>query len=76
MQILNVDRDFNDIGVAKFTVKYFVVKNGLPSAKSREVLAAWNPPKEWGRLTPAMAGSAIHLCCLFCSVLDCVLSFV
>ncbi|KAG0631787.1 hypothetical protein M758_1G279100 [Ceratodon purpureus] len=47
--VLNVDRDFNDIGVAKFTVKSFVVRNGLPSAKSSTVLAAWNPPKEWGR---------------------------
>ncbi|XP_024390151.1 protein SABRE isoform X3 [Physcomitrium patens] len=46
---LNVDRDFKDVGVAKFTVKSFVVKNNLPSAKLNTVLAAWNPPKEWGR---------------------------
>lgn len=44
-----VDRDFKDIGEATFTVKSFVVRNGLPSAKSNTVLAAWNPPKEWGR---------------------------
>lgn len=44
-----VDRDFHDIGVAKFTIKSFVVKNGLHNAKSNTVLAAWNPPGEWGR---------------------------
>ena len=47
MHLLNVDRDFKDIGVAKFTVKTFVVRNGLQNAKSNRVLAAWNPPKEW-----------------------------
>ncbi|KAJ7565154.1 hypothetical protein O6H91_02G050400 [Diphasiastrum complanatum] len=47
--ILNVDRGFDDIGVARFTVKSFVAKNCLPSAKSNVVLSAWNPPKEWGR---------------------------
>lgn len=49
MQKLNVDRDFKDIGVAEFTVKSFEVKNLLPNAKSKTVLAAWNPPKERGR---------------------------
>jgi len=51
MQKLNVDRDFKDIGVAEFTVKSFEVRNLLPNAKSKTVLAAWNPPKERGRLT-------------------------
>ncbi|CAM6099053.1 unnamed protein product [Calypogeia fissa] len=47
--ILNVDRDFNDIGVARFTTKWFAVKNCLPGAKSDTVLSPWNPPAEWGR---------------------------
>jgi hypothetical protein len=47
--ILNVDRDFEDIGVARFTVRSFIVKNGLAGAKSNTVLCAWNPPAEWGR---------------------------
>jgi hypothetical protein len=46
---LNVDRDFEDIGVARFTVRSFIVKNGLAGAKSNTVLCAWNPPAEWGR---------------------------
>ncbi|EFJ28828.1 hypothetical protein SELMODRAFT_146641 [Selaginella moellendorffii] len=46
--ILNVDRDFNNVGVARFTTKSFVVKNCVRLAKSN-VLSAWNPPAEWGR---------------------------
>jgi hypothetical protein len=49
LQILMVDRDFKDIGVARFTIKSFVVKNCLPGAKLDTVLSAWNPPTEWGR---------------------------
>lgn len=47
--ILNVDRDFNEVGIAQLTGKEFVVKNCLPNSKSSTVLSAWNPPKEWGR---------------------------
>ncbi|KAJ9545445.1 hypothetical protein OSB04_025152 [Centaurea solstitialis] len=43
------DRDYKDIGVARFTIKYCVVKNCLPNAKSDTLLAAWNPPSEWGK---------------------------
>ncbi|XP_071713691.1 protein SABRE-like [Rutidosis leptorrhynchoides] len=47
--IYDFDRDYKDIGVARFTIKYCVVKNCLPNAKSDTLLAAWNPPAEWGR---------------------------
>lgn len=47
--ILNVDRDYKDVGVAEFTTRSFVVRNCLPNAKSDMLLSAWNPPSEWGR---------------------------
>lgn len=47
--ILNVDRDYHEVGIAQFTAKHFVVKNCLRNAKSSTVLSAWNPPTEWGR---------------------------
>lgn len=49
MQIYDFDRDYKDVGVAKFTTKYFVVRNCLPNAKSDMLLSAWNPPTEWGK---------------------------
>lgn len=49
MQIYDFDRDYKDIGVARFTTKYFVVRNCLPNAKSDMLLSAWNPPPEWGK---------------------------
>ncbi|KAL4556533.1 hypothetical protein LXL04_039189 [Taraxacum kok-saghyz] len=48
-EIYDFDRDYKDIGVARFTIKYCVVKNCLPNAKSDTLLAAWNPPSEWGK---------------------------
>ncbi|KNA17373.1 hypothetical protein SOVF_080580 [Spinacia oleracea] len=42
-------RDYKDVGVARFTTKYLVVKNCLPNAKSDMLLSAWNPPPEWGK---------------------------
>lgn len=47
--IYDFDRDYMDVGVAKFTTKYFVVRNCLPNAKSDMLLSAWNPPSEWGK---------------------------
>lgn len=47
--ILNVDRDYKDVGVAEFTTRSFVVRNCLANAKSDMLLSAWNPPLEWGR---------------------------
>ncbi|XP_057820697.1 protein SABRE isoform X2 [Cryptomeria japonica] len=47
--ILNVDRDYKDVGVAEFATRSFVVRNCLANAKSDVVLSAWNPPTEWGR---------------------------
>ncbi|KAL7583710.1 hypothetical protein Lser_V15G44672 [Lactuca serriola] len=47
--IYDFDRDYKDIGVARFTIKCCVVKNCLPNAKSDTLLAAWNPPSEWGK---------------------------
>lgn len=51
--ILNVDRDFNDQGVASFTMKSFIVQDCLQTTKLNAVhaslLSAWNPPAEWGR---------------------------
>lgn len=49
MQIYDFDRDYKDVGVAKFTTKYFVVRNCLPNAKSDMLLSAWNAPAEWGK---------------------------
>nr|GMD61449.1 hypersensitive to pi starvation 4 [Ipomoea batatas] len=46
--IYDFDRDYKDVGVARFTTKYFVVRNCLPNAKSDMLLSAWNPP-EWGK---------------------------
>ncbi|KAL9665175.1 hypothetical protein QQ045_020586 [Rhodiola kirilowii] len=43
------NRDYNDVGVARFTTKFFVVRNCLPNPKSSMVLSAWNPPPEWGK---------------------------
>ncbi|KAF5818651.1 putative FMP27, GFWDK domain-containing protein [Helianthus annuus] len=43
------DRDYKDVGLARFTTKYFVVRNCLPNAKSDMLLSAWNPPPEWGK---------------------------
>lgn len=47
--IYDFDRDYKDVGVARFTTKYFVVRNCLPHAKSDMLLSAWSPPPEWGR---------------------------
>ncbi|KAF9603303.1 hypothetical protein IFM89_034652 [Coptis chinensis] len=47
--IYDFDRDYKDVGVAKFTTKAFVVRNCLPNAKSDMLLSAWNPPSEWGK---------------------------
>ncbi|KAL6527291.1 hypothetical protein OROGR_016381 [Orobanche gracilis] len=47
--IYDFDRDYKDVGVARFTTKYFVVRNCLPNAKSDMLLCAWNPPSEWGK---------------------------
>ncbi|KAA8538196.1 hypothetical protein F0562_027804 [Nyssa sinensis] len=41
------DRDYKDVGVARFTTKSFVVRNCLPNANM--LLSAWNPPSEWGK---------------------------
>jgi len=48
-QIYHFDRDYKDIGVARFTIKNFAVKNGLPNAKCDTLLAPWSPPSEWGK---------------------------
>lgn len=53
MQIYDYDRDYKDIGVSRFTTKFFVVRNCLPNAKSDMVLSAWNPPSEWGKYVSA-----------------------
>ncbi|OAY71523.1 Protein SABRE [Ananas comosus] len=47
--IYDFDRDYKDIGVARFTTKSFVVRNCLPNAKSDMLLSAWNAPPEWGK---------------------------
>ncbi|CAH9065797.1 unnamed protein product [Cuscuta epithymum] len=47
--IYDFDRDYKDVGVAKFTIKFFVIRNCLPNAKCDMVLSAWNPPPEWGK---------------------------
>uniref|UniRef100_A0A1J3J5Z2 FMP27/BLTP2/Hobbit GFWDK motif-containing RBG unit domain-containing protein n=1 Tax=Noccaea caerulescens TaxID=107243 RepID=A0A1J3J5Z2_NOCCA len=47
--IYDFNRDYRDIGIAKFTTRYFVLRNCLPNAKSDTVLSAWNPPPEWGK---------------------------
>ncbi|KAK4354747.1 hypothetical protein RND71_026941 [Anisodus tanguticus] len=48
--VYDFDRDYKDIGIAKFTIKYFVMRNCLPNAKSDMLLSAWNPPPEWGNM--------------------------
>lgn len=53
LQIYDFDRDYKDVGVAKFTTKYLVVRNCLPNAKSDMLLCAWNPPAEWGKYAPS-----------------------
>ncbi|KAL6573245.1 hypothetical protein OROHE_001704 [Orobanche hederae] len=57
--IYDFDRDYKDVGVAKFTTKYFVVRNCLPNAKSDMLLCAWNPPSEWGKFFSAIVLSII-----------------
>ncbi|KAJ0229601.1 FMP27 [Hirschfeldia incana] len=47
--IYDFDRDYRDIGIARFTTKFFVVRNCLCNATSDTVLSAWNPPPEWGK---------------------------
>lgn len=47
--IYDFDRDYKDVGVARFTTKYFVVRNCLPNAKCDMLLSAWSPPPEWGK---------------------------
>lgn len=47
--IYDFDRDYKDVGMARFTTKYLVVRNCLQNAKSDMLLSAWNPPPEWGR---------------------------
>ncbi|KAL9272149.1 SABRE-like protein [Drosera capensis] len=47
--IYDFDRDYKDVGVARFTTKYLVLRNCLPNAKSDMLLSAWNPPSEWGK---------------------------
>ncbi|XP_072957703.1 protein SABRE isoform X1 [Typha angustifolia] len=47
--IYDFDRDYKDIGVARFTTKSFVVRNCLLNAKSDMLLSAWNAPPEWGK---------------------------
>ncbi|KAF2617415.1 hypothetical protein F2Q68_00039053 [Brassica cretica] len=49
MQIYDFERDYKDIGVARFTTKFFVVRNCLCNATSDMILSAWNPPSEWGK---------------------------
>ncbi|KAK3149720.1 hypothetical protein QOZ80_3AG0221540 [Eleusine coracana subsp. coracana] len=46
--VCDVDRDYKDIGVARFTTKYFVVRNCMPNAKCDTLLSAWNTPPEKG----------------------------
>ncbi|CAJ1974051.1 unnamed protein product [Sphenostylis stenocarpa] len=47
--IYDFDRDYKDVGIARFTTKYFVVRNCLPNVKSDMLLSAWDPPSEWGK---------------------------
>lgn len=61
MQIYDFDRDYKDIGVARFTTKNFVVRNCLPNAKSDMLLSAWNPPSEWGKYVFFACLSTMHV---------------
>lgn len=54
VQIYDFDRDYKDVGVARFTTKYFVVRNCLPNVKSDMLLSAWNPPPEWGKYASSL----------------------
>ncbi|CAN7029893.1 unnamed protein product [Brassica rapa subsp. trilocularis] len=45
--IYDFERDYKGIGVARFTTKFFVVRNCLCNATSDMILSAWNPPSEW-----------------------------
>eukprot|EP00850_Spirogloea_muscicola_P019602 SM000195S05249 [mRNA] locus=s195:34121:49736:+ [translate_table: standard] len=47
--MLHLDRDFNELGVARFEIKQFFVRNNLKTAKYEMLLSAWNPPQEWTR---------------------------
>ncbi|KAK9047048.1 hypothetical protein V6N11_052911 [Hibiscus sabdariffa] len=47
--IYDYDRDYKDLGVALFTTKSIIIRNCLPNAMSDTLLAAWNPPTEWGK---------------------------
>eukprot|EP00850_Spirogloea_muscicola_P021121 SM000237S08138 [mRNA] locus=s237:43058:57701:- [translate_table: standard] len=47
--MLHLDRDFNELGVARFEIKQFFVRNNLKNAKYEMLLSAWNPPQEWTR---------------------------
>lgn len=47
--VYDFDRDFKDTGLARFTIKSFIVRNGLPNAKSDMLLSAWNAPSECGK---------------------------
>lgn len=47
--IYDFERDYKGIGVARFTTKFFVVRNCLCNATSDMILSAWNPPSEWGK---------------------------
>lgn len=49
LQILDLDRDFDDVGFASFMVKHLTIRNCMPHAKCKEILGAWNPPSEWGK---------------------------
>ncbi|CAM0875467.1 unnamed protein product [Alopecurus aequalis] len=46
--VYDFDRDYKDIGVARFTTKYFVVRNCMTNAKCDTLLSAWNAPPEKG----------------------------
>lgn len=48
--IYDFDRDYQDFGVARFTTKYFVVRNCLPNAKFDMILSPWNPLPELGKI--------------------------
>lgn len=71
MQIYDFDRDYKDVGVAKFTTKYFVVRNCLPNAKSDMLLSAWNPPTEWGKYATISVYFLLRLLLLF-THLNCI----
>jgi len=44
LQVCDFDRDYKDIGIARFTTKYFVVRNCMANAKCDTLLSAWNTP--------------------------------